>query len=118
MRRTQLYLDDQLWWTLHAIARSGKTSVSELVRRAVRDCYVGDLKQRKAAMLRFVGSRAKSTPTMGAVQEVRSLRRGKGSTDSVNDKRISGFRSQVPRASIIQVAPARRLLACLTRNRH
>ena len=49
MRRTQLYLDDQLWGALHARARTEKTTVSELVRQAVRERYLGDREQRRAA---------------------------------------------------------------------
>ena len=41
MRRTQLYLDDQLWGALHARAQNEKTTVSELVRQAVRERYLG-----------------------------------------------------------------------------
>src|SRR5215471_6681379 len=57
MRRTQLYLDDQLWGALHARAQSEKTSVSELVRQAVRERYLGDLDRRREAMQNFVGIR-------------------------------------------------------------
>jgi hypothetical protein len=75
MRRTQLYLDDQLWGALHANARSQKTTISELVRQAVRERYLGSQQQRQLAMQRFVGSR-KAPVTSPATQEVRSLRRG------------------------------------------
>src|SRR5437667_9856495 len=40
MRRTQLYLDDHLWNALHARARSRRTTVSELVREALRERYL------------------------------------------------------------------------------
>lgn len=39
MRRTQLYLDDDLWRVLQARSRQDKTTVSELVRKAVRERY-------------------------------------------------------------------------------
>jgi Ribbon-helix-helix protein, copG family len=55
MRRTQLYLEDDLWKALHARARREKTTVSELVRRAAREQYLGHLEDRKAAMAAFVG---------------------------------------------------------------
>ena len=76
MRRTQLYLDDQLWGALHARARSEKTSVSELVRQAVRERYLGDLDRRRAAMQSVVGIRKVQGDHEDASREVRRLRRG------------------------------------------
>jgi len=76
MRRTQLYLDDQLWGALHARARSEKTTVSELVRQAVRERYLGDLDRRRAAMQRFVGIRKANGGDLDACLEVRGLRQG------------------------------------------
>lgn len=73
MRRTQLYLDDQLWEALHARARIEETTISELVRQAVRDRYLGGKEQRSAAMRRFVGSGKSRTPATAAI---RNLRRG------------------------------------------
>jgi hypothetical protein len=55
MKRTQLYLDDDLWEALHAQAILARTSVSELVRRAARDRYLGNLEERRAAMMGIVG---------------------------------------------------------------
>jgi len=77
VRRTQLYLDDQLWGALHTRARNEKTTVSELVRQAVRERYLGDLDQRRVAMERFAGSRKEDGPNRDARLEVRRLRRGK-----------------------------------------
>src|SRR5579884_4188941 len=57
MRRTQLFLDDQLWAALHARARSEKTTISELVRQAARERYLGLPEARMAAMQGFVGIR-------------------------------------------------------------
>ena len=76
MRRTQLYLDDQLWSALHARAQSEKTTVSELVRQAVREQYLGDHEQRKAAMQRLVGIRKSHREGTDSTEEVRQLRRG------------------------------------------
>lgn len=76
MRRTQLYLDDQLWNALHARARSQKTTVSELVRQAVRERYIGDLDSRRAAMQNFVGIRKADAENHDARLEVRRLRQG------------------------------------------
>lgn len=55
MRRTQLYLDDDLWAALHATALIEGATVSELVRVAVRERYLGNLEERRAAMLGIVG---------------------------------------------------------------
>lgn len=57
MRRTQLYLDDHLWGALRSRAQREKTTISELVRQAVRERYIGNLERRKAAMQSFVGIR-------------------------------------------------------------
>ena len=76
MRRTQLYLDDHLWNALHARARSGKTTVSELVREAVRERYLGRRDEQTKAMQEFVGIRKEDSDPPDAVEYVRSLRRG------------------------------------------
>lgn len=76
MRRTQLYLDDQLWGVLRARARAGKTTVSELVRQAVRKHYIGSAEQRAAAMQSFVGIRRSRSERRSASEEVRQLRTG------------------------------------------
>jgi len=76
MRRTQMYLDDDLWSALHARARSQGTTVSHLVREAVRERYVGKLDQRRNAMQAFVGTRKDRADLPDAEEYVRSLRRG------------------------------------------
>ena len=76
MRRTQLYLDEQLWGALHARARREKTTVSELVRQAVRERYLGDREQRRAAMQGFVGIRKSHSESGDVTEEVRRLRSG------------------------------------------
>ena len=76
MRRTQLYLDEDLWSTLHQRAQSQKTTISELVRQAVRERYFGNHGQRMEAMQAFVGIRKRAARTPDAVELVRSLRRG------------------------------------------
>ena len=74
MRRTQLYLDDDLWNALHARARTQGTTVSDLVRRAARERYLGTLDGRREAMQAFVGIRKDRVEP--ADFDVRSLRRG------------------------------------------
>jgi hypothetical protein len=55
MKRTQLYLDDDIWNVLHVQARQVGTSISELVRRAVRDSYGNSRENRQRAMHDWVG---------------------------------------------------------------
>jgi hypothetical protein len=74
MRRTQLYLDDHLWSALHARARSRKTTVSALVREAVRERYLGRSDEQMKAMREFVGIRKERSAPVDAVEYVRSLR--------------------------------------------
>jgi hypothetical protein len=76
VRRTRLYLDDYLWNALHARARSRKTTVSELVREAVRERYFGKRDEQAQAMLAFVGIRKDRSQTVDSVEYVRNLRRG------------------------------------------
>ena len=76
MRRTQLYLDDQLWNALHNRARSEGTTVSELVRQAVRERYIAKLDDRMKAMQAFVGVRKDSPKAPDSVEYVRKMRRG------------------------------------------
>jgi hypothetical protein len=76
MHRTQLYLDDHLWKALHARAITEETTISDLVRRAVREQYFGNLSGRAAAMQAFVGSRKATRSSVSSTQEVRNLRRG------------------------------------------
>jgi hypothetical protein len=76
MRRTQMYLEDDLWSVFHARARAEKTTVSELVRNAVRERYLGNLEERRAAMRAVKGIRKPRANEPSAVEEVRALRRG------------------------------------------
>ena len=55
MRRTQLYLEDDLWQALRDKAARDRTTISELVRVAARDRYLGNLEQRREAMMGIVG---------------------------------------------------------------
>lgn len=76
MRRTQLYLEDDLWKTLHILARQSRSTVSELVRRAVREKYLGDAARRKEALLSAVGLWKDRTDLPDTETYVRSLRKG------------------------------------------
>ena len=76
VRRTQVYLDDQLRDALQARARRQKTTISELVRQAVRERYLSRRDQQMKAMKEFVGIRKKRSGSLDAVEYVRNLRRG------------------------------------------
>lgn len=75
MKRTQLYLDDDLWKALHSRARRQGTTVSELVRQAARKQYVGKLEGRREAMRAFVGIR-QDRDLPDSTRQVRDLRHG------------------------------------------
>lgn len=77
MRRTQLYLDDDLWNALHTQARKEGTSISDLVREAARERYVGNLEKRREAMRAIVGIRKDISESADSTEQVRKLRRGK-----------------------------------------
>jgi plasmid stability protein len=77
MKRTQLYLDDDLWNALHVRARSQGTSVSELVRQAARERYLGDLDERRNAMLAVVGIWKDRPEFSDPEKYLRRLRRGR-----------------------------------------
>ena len=76
MRRTQLYLDEDVWNALKARARAMNTSISELVREAVRERYVGKLNERRKAMRAFAGMRRDAPDPTDTEAYVRNLRRG------------------------------------------
>jgi hypothetical protein len=76
VRRTQLYLDQDLWETLRARARSQQTTISELVRVAARERYLGKRDERVKAMQAFVGIRPPAPGAPDTEEMVRSLRRG------------------------------------------
>ena len=76
MRRTQLYLDDHLWDALHNRAIAEQTTLSELVRKAVREKYFGSYEERRKAMQDFVGTRIVTSQSIPAEDYIRNLRRG------------------------------------------
>src|SRR5215472_2027339 len=75
VKRTQLYLDEDLWQALHERARSEQTTISDLVRRAARERYLIDLDKRRAAMEKFVGSSKDRWSFEDTEAYIRSLRR-------------------------------------------
>jgi len=77
MRRTQLFLDDDLWDVLRARAREEGTTVSDLVRQAARERYLGKLEERRQAMQALVGIRKDRSELSDSVEYVRRLRHGR-----------------------------------------
>jgi hypothetical protein len=77
MKRTQLYLNEDIWEALHVRSRQQGTSISELVRQAVRDKYGCSPASRRQAMKALVGiwKDRKDLPDSTAL--VRRLRKGK-----------------------------------------
>lgn len=71
-----MYLEDHIWSALHARARRQGTTISELVRQAVRQQYLGGREGRARAMREFIGIRKERTEPLDAVEYVRELRRG------------------------------------------
>ena len=74
MKRTQLYLDDELWHALHKRAAAEKTTISELVRKAARDRYLMDPERRRAALMGIVGAWKDRTNLPDTEAYVRNLR--------------------------------------------
>ena len=76
MRRIQVYLDDDVWNIMHARAKGAGTTISELVRQAIREQYIGNLEERRRAMLAIVGLRRDRREFNDPEAYVRSLRSG------------------------------------------
>jgi hypothetical protein len=76
VRRTQLYLDDDLWNALHVRAREQGTTISDLVRQAARERYLDKLEGRREAMQAFVGITNERPDLADSTKYIRELRRG------------------------------------------
>ena len=76
MRRTQLYLPKDLWKALHIASRQHRTSISELVRRAIREKYAGSPANRMEAMQAIVGLWKDRKDLPDSETYVRQLRKG------------------------------------------
>ena len=76
MKRTQLYLEESTWKLLQIHAQQSGTSVSELVRQAIRDKYGISPAKRREAMQAWVGiwKDRKDLPSTEAY--IRQLRKG------------------------------------------
>ena len=80
MKRTQLYLNEDIWKALHIRSRQQGTSISELVRQAVREKYGSSPARRRQAMQALVGmwkDRKDRKDLPDSTAYVRRLRKGK-----------------------------------------
>lgn len=76
MRRTQLFLEDDLWKALHIQAGQLGTTVSELARQALREKYSNPDSRRREAMEAAIGV-WKDRGDMGSTENyIRRLRNG------------------------------------------
>jgi hypothetical protein len=77
MKRTQLYLHEDTWKVLHIRSRQQRTTISELVREAVRDKYGSSPANRRQAMQAVVGLWKNRKDLADSETYVRRLRKGK-----------------------------------------
>jgi hypothetical protein len=70
-------LNEDIWKALHIRARQRKTSISELVRQAVREKYGRSAADRREAMQALVGIWKNREDLPDSEQYVRRLRKGK-----------------------------------------
>jgi len=77
MKRTQLYLNEDIWKALHIRSRQQGTSISELVRQAVRDKYGSSPARRRQAMQALVGMWKDRKDLPDSTTYIRRLRKGK-----------------------------------------
>lgn len=77
MKRTQLYLHEDIWKALHIRSRQQRTTISELVRQAVRDKYGSSPANRRQAMQAIVGLWKNRKDLPATETYVRRLRKGK-----------------------------------------
>jgi predicted DNA-binding protein len=77
MKRTQLYLDDDMANILSALSRQQGTTISSLVRECIREKFGPRQQVDKAALAREIGGIWKKRKDLGATaQHVRTLRKG------------------------------------------
>ena len=77
MKRTQLYLDEDIWKVLQIHSRQRRTSISNLVRQAIRDRYGSSPANRSKAMQALVGIWRDRNDLPDTRKYLRQLRKGK-----------------------------------------
>jgi len=77
MKRTQLYLDEEMARMLNALSRQQGTTVSELVRRGVRELYMSGKDLDKVVLARELSGIWRNRKGLKDIEaSVRKLRRG------------------------------------------
>lgn len=76
MKRTQLYLNKDMWRILHVHARQRGRSISDLVREAIREKYGSSPTRRRQAMQGLVGLWKNRKGLPSSDKYVRQLRKG------------------------------------------
>ncbi len=77
MRCTQLYLHEDIWKALHIRARQQGSTISELVRQAIREKFCSSPARRKQAIQALVGIWKDRKDLPETETYVRRLRKGK-----------------------------------------
>lgn len=77
MKRTQLYLNENVWKALHIRSKRQRTSISELVRQAISEKYGNSPVDRAEAMRALVGIWKDRRDLPDTETYVRQLRKGK-----------------------------------------
>lgn len=78
MKRTQLYLDEEMARTLAALSRQKGTTISELVRESVQEKYMSKRDMDKVSLARQLSGIWRSRKDLDEIdQTVRRLRKGK-----------------------------------------
>ena len=72
-----MYLDENIWKILEIQSRQTGTSISELVRQAIRDKYLPSPEERRRAMQAVVGLWKDRTDLPDTETYIRQLRRGR-----------------------------------------
>jgi len=76
MKRTQLYMEEDVWKVLQVKARQSHKTISELVREAVREKYLSNPTEREHALMGIVGLWKDRTDLPDTQTYVRQLRKG------------------------------------------
>jgi len=76
VKRTQLYIEDDLWAVFRIRSRQSGVSISELMRQAIRDRYFSGAARRQEAMRAVVGIWKDRSDLPDTESYVRRLRKG------------------------------------------
>jgi len=76
VKRTQLYLEEDVWKVLQTMARQTGTSISDLVRKAVRERYVASKVNREQVLMSVVGLWKDRSDLPETDTYIRRLRKG------------------------------------------